>query len=267
MEEEGMKILRIVRLMLANPPLFAKKSLNQMIKFKEELTVQARIHRLQNLKEKPSKGSADWLALCELKMGGLQRHVKRTKVSDYDPRTQEKILEGGMTGGDRMIHHNYSKVYERYLRSFINKTDSLNILECGILKGTGLAVWSELFPTAHLIGLDIDLDHTKSNLDFLRGIGAFEHNKLSLLNFDQFAPDTTELGELLGPQNLDIIIDDGFHSDETILNTLRALKPFFADTFVYFAEDNVTVSQKLKNQFPEYTVESYGQMTVITPKL
>lgn len=238
-----------------------------MVKFKEEFTVERRIHRLQNLKEKPSKGSADWLALCELKMGGLQKYVKRNKVSDYDPRTQEKILEGGMTGGDRMIHHNYSKVYERYLRSFINQADSLNILECGILKGTGLAVWSELFPTAHLIGLDIDLNHTKSNLDFLRGIGAFENNTLSLLNFDQFAPDTTELGELLGPQNLHIIIDDGFHSDETILNTMRVLKPFFAENFVYFAEDNSTVFPKIKNEFPEFIVESFGQMTVITPNL
>ena len=262
-----MKILRILRLILTNPSVFAKKSLNQIIVFKEKYTVKSRIRRLQNLKVKPIRGSADWLALCELKMGGLQKYVSRNKVSDYDPRTQEMISIGGMTGGDRMICHNYSGVYERYLSSFINNTNNPAILECGILKGTGLAVWSELFPTAHLIGLDIDLDHTKSNLDFLRSRGAFEHNTLSLLNFDQFLPDTKELEELLGPQKLDIIIDDGFHSDETILNTLRALKPLFAKKFVYFAEDNATVFPKIKNQFPEFSVESFGQMTVITPGL
>lgn len=257
-----MKILRILRLMLSNLTLFAQISVN---KIKENFAIKARIRRIQKLKAMPSKGSADWLALCELKMGGFQKNVKRNKVSDKDTRTPEQISIGGMTGGDRMIHHNYTKVYERYLSSFINKIDNPRILECGVLKGTGLAVWSMLFPTAHLIGLDIDLDHIKSNLDFLKSKGAFKYNKLSLLNFDQFAPDTKELEDLLGPKKIDIIIDDGFHSEDTILNTLRALKPFFAENFVYFAEDNATVFSKIKKQFPEFTVDSFGQMTVITP--
>lgn len=242
-----------------------KKIIRRFAQLKKAARTRATMNRIQNLKTTPFRGSADWLALSELKMGGLQTRVKRNRVSDFDPRNESQIQTGGMTGGDRMIHHNYAKVYEKYLSDFVNNKDSPVILECGILKGTGLAVWSELFPTAHIIGLDIDLDHTKTNLDFLKSKGAFKNNTLSLLQFDQFSPDTTHLSQLLGCQKLNIIIDDGFHSDETILNTLRALKPYLAESFVYFAEDNLSVSPAIKNQFPEFAVEAFREMTVITP--
>jgi len=48
---------------------------------------------------------------------------------------------------------------------------------------------------------------------------------------------------------------------------LKALKPFFAENFVYFVGDNSKVFPKIKNEFPEFIVESFGQMTVITPNL
>jgi hypothetical protein len=241
-----------------------KKMFDKIIKLIEHRRINNNINRLQSLEIKPARGNADWLALCEIKMGGIQQNVTRLQVSDLDPRSKIHIQTGGMTGGDRMIHHNYAKLYERYLSRFIGTSENLNILECGILKGTGLAVWSELFPKALLIGLDIDLDHIKSNFEFLKSRGAFQNNDPLLLNFDQFSPDVSELSEAIGSEKLNIIIDDGFHSDETILNTIYALKPFFAENFVYFAEDNSTVYPKIKENFQEYKVESFGQMTVIT---
>ena len=185
---------------------FLKKMLHKIMNLIEHRRINNNINRLQSLEIKPARGNADWLALCEIKMGGIQQNVTRLKVSDLDPRSKIHIQTGGMTGGDRMIHHNYAKLYERYLSRFIGTSENLNILECGILKGTGLAVWSELFPKATLIGLDIDLDHINSNFEFLKSRGAFQNNDPLLLNFDQFSPDVSELSEAIGSEKLNIII-------------------------------------------------------------
>ena len=142
----------------------------------------------------------------------------------------------------------------------------MSIIECGILLGTGLGVWSKLFPQATLVGMVIDLSHTLNNMEELIKRGAFMSQKPILIEFDQFKPSTISLQNAVGDLKFNILIDDGFHSDETILNTFAALQPFFADDFVYFAEDNVSVSKKITELYPKYNINSYGQMTVITFK-
>ena len=119
--------------------------------------------------------------------GGYHTNVPRNVVSDLLP-PDIKLNPSGMTGGDRMTAHKYAKNYSLFLSKFIkDRSKSYVIVECGILKGTGLAIWSTLFPNAQIIGLDIDLSHTKNNLDFLKSQGAFENNNLELYEFDQFA--------------------------------------------------------------------------------
>ena len=232
----------------------------------EQKRINSEILRLISINETPRIGSSDWLAICELEMGGIQVGVRRNKVSEFDPRSKDQIKSGGMIGGDRMIHHNYSTIYEKYLNRFINQNINLSIIECGILKGTGLGVWSKLFPHATLVGMDIDLSHTLNNMEELKKRGAFIFKNPILLEFDQFKPSTISLQNAVGDLKFNILIDDGFHSDETILNTFSALHPFFADDFVYFAEDNMSVSKKISELYPNYKVTSYGQMTVITSK-
>ena len=232
----------------------------------EQKRIESEILRLLLINETPEVGSSDWLAICELEMGGIQVGVRRNKVSEFDPRTKDQIKSGGMIGGDRMIHHNYSTIYEKYLNRFISKNINLSIIECGILMGTGLGVWSKLFPQATLVGMDIDLSHILSNMEELKKRGAFMSKKPILIEFDQFKPSTISLQNAVGDLKFNILIDDGFHSDETILNTFSALQPFFAEDFVYFAEDNMSVSKKICDLYPGYKVTSYGQMTVITSK-
>jgi hypothetical protein len=168
-----------------------------------------------------------------------------------------------MSGGDRMIHHGYASDYASHLARFLDKEDDLVIVECGILKGTGLAVWSKLFPNALLIGLDIDLEHTKRNLDALKARGAFEVTDPVLLEFDQFKPNTESLLRVLNGRKVNIVIDDGFHSNETIVNTYEALREHLAEGFVYFAEDNSEVYKKLKERHNDVSIYSYGELTVI----
>lgn len=209
-------------------------------------------------------GSEEWLVAAEMKYGGHVTKVERRSVSTADPRGGAALRRGGMTGGDRMFHHGYAAVYAEHLAPFLGRRfDPLTLIETGILRGSGLAVWSELFPRADIIGLDIDLSHTRGNLPDLKARGAFPTREPELHVFDQFLDGQQRMGEILGARKIDIFIDDGFHSDETILNTYRAAEPFLAESFVYFVEDNDQVAPLLAAACPGRTVIACGEMTVV----
>jgi hypothetical protein len=219
--------------------------------------------------ERPLIGSAEWFEITEYKYGGTIKNVPRKKVSNKDSRTKNQLLTGGMTGGDRMskIEHNYAPVYSKFLAPFIkNKNQKIILLEIGILKGTGLAIWSELFPNGRIIGLDIDLSHIHENMENIKSLGAFQNNNIELYEFDQFNDNREKLTNILNGDKIDIIIDDGLHWNETIINTINSVKPFLADIFIYFIEDNLKIHEILINMFPEYIINCYGQITVMTNK-
>jgi hypothetical protein len=44
---------------------------------------------------------------------------------------------------------------------------------------------------------------------------------------------------------LDLVIDDAYHSDESIMNSFNELQPYLADEFIYFIEYNRTAWKKL----------------------
>lgn len=203
----------------------------------------------------------------EIKFGGLQTNVPRDRVSPNDPRSEAEIKVGGFTGGDRMFHHRYAKYYSRNLHKYAEqRNNEYVVVEIGILKGSGLALWSELFPNARVIGLDIDISHCESNMESLLQRGAFKTGRPELYTFDQFVDGSDKLGEILAGQKIDIMIDDGFHSEETILNTFEAASPYLSDDFLYFIEDNSTVVGTLRAKFPAAHFASHKSLTVVTPK-
>lgn len=208
--------------------------------------------------------TVDWFIGTEIKYGGIVTNVKRNKVSPQDPRTQQQLDTGGMVGGDRMLHHGYARKYSEYLLPYAEKAEPVVLVEFGILKGTGLATWCELFKNGRIIGLDIDLGHINSNMDNLKALGAFSENSPELHEIDQFQDNTEYLGGLLGGQKINICIDDGFHSNESILNTLRCVMPHLAEQFVYFAEDNRNVHLEIRAAYPDLRVDSDGALTIIT---
>lgn len=232
--------------------------------------------------------------LCQLEehFGALQTQVPRQQVSPYDYRSAAQLHSGGMIGGDRMKTHGYAQHYARYLAPLFTDEEQnaeplvchkpLTILECGILKGSGLALWSVLFPKATIIGLDIDLTHFKNNESFLRERGAFAKKEPRLFQFDQLDPRLpSELIKLLLKRGstsgkdagdtvhcgaLDLYIDDGLHQDIPILNTLIALRSYLKDSCVCFIEDNAAVSTALKAFCPYFEVDSQDALTVLSPK-
>ena len=221
-----------------------------------------RYHLWRSATARPA--SVNWLVGTEIKYGGFVTDVPRSKVSPDDPRSPEEIQRNGMTGGDRMLHHCYAPIYAKYLRAFVEGERRVVLAEFGILRGTGLAIWCELFPSGRILGLDIDLDHTRANMSSLRRRGAFAVNEPKLHEFDQFLDNTEYLGTILDDDQIDICIDDGYHSIETILNTLRSAMPYLANEFVYFVEDNRSVHKDIATGYPEFAIEHDGSMTVLT---
>ena len=105
------------------------------------------------------------LEYLENKYGGIH----------YNTRNIKSIHEGGYytkhRGGDRMNSefHKYSTVYSK----FLNNKKINNMVEVGVLNGTGLAIWCDIFPEATIHGYDIDLSNYKNNYNNLIKMGAF----------------------------------------------------------------------------------------------
>jgi len=273
-----LKVKKIIKIILKSIFPFYRKSLQRIVQLETQIrttgiinpniNIESIYNKLLDYKlkyEKPKLGSANWLIISEYKYGGLAKEVKRKKVSILDPRTKEKIATGGMVGGDRMneIKHHYSPVYSSHLKPWIESKSEKVLVEIGILKGVGIALWSDLFKNARIIGLDIDLSHIMNNMENLKTRGAFKNNNVELYEFDQFLDNKKVLFEILNGDKVDIIIDDGVHLDSAIINTIESFLPYLQDNFIYIIEDNKTVYKKIIKKYPDFYVTNYGEITII----
>lgn len=222
-----------------------------------------RLVELPYLLRRPARGSAEWLIRSEVAYGGFVTDVARRRISPLDTRSPEQLANGGMTGGDRMLHHGYGETYARYLAAFLGER-SLTVAEFGILKGTGLAIWCDLFPAARVIGFDIDLGHLKENRPALLRRGAFKHNQPELHEYDQLIDNRDRLGHVLCGQTLDVVIDDGLHSTASIVTTWRSVAPHLSSRFAYFIEDYHGLLDACGAEFARYDCRAFGMMTVIS---
>ena len=211
-------------------------------------------------------GTRSWLVERELRYGGYATGIPRRSVSEFDSRDLQGLNPCGMTGGDRMSprHHNYGRLYARYLPPFLDKGTSVTLIEVGILEGTGLAIWSDLFPKGRIIGLDIDLSHFNSNLGRLIDLGAFKARNHEVHAFDGFVDNTGFLADVLRGNTVDIAIDDASHANDSILTTFESVRPFLAENFLYVIEDNKRVHCELARKYPQFRIDSFGALTMVT---
>jgi len=154
-----------------------------------------------------------------------------------------------MSGGDRMLHNGYGEIYSRCIKSLESCADVRAVIEVGILKGSGLAIWCDLFPKSRIVGLDIDLSHFEENLEDLERRGAFKGNYPIVREFDQLNPDVESISQALEGQKVSLVIDDGLHSEEAIVNTWNAINSFLAQKFVYVVEDVSSIPEPF-NRLP-----------------
>ena len=210
------------------------------------------------------KNLENFLIQKEEHYGGLVQNIKINNTSPLDPRTIKRIANVRMQGGDRMSssYHNYAPIYAKYLQPYLNN-DNIVLVEVGILKGSGCAIWSDLFKNGRIIGLDHDLSYIKNNMKFLKSKGAFSNNNLELHNFDSYKP---KINKILNGDTIDIFIDDGPHDDKAILTNLKEIVPHLSKKFVYFIEDNTNVHNKIRKNYSKFKVINGGEMTIIIPR-
>ncbi len=204
-------------------------------------------------RESFAPGSWEWLALTENCYGGFKPGVST----------------GACRGGDRMspFFHGYGDTYEEFLMPLMGGRESLaTVLEVGILNGSGLAMWCDLFPNARVIGLDIDLTNFQMNRGALEAAGAFAANTPEVYTFDQLDSGQASriVAEVLGSTRVDVLIDDGMHSMESIKNTLHVMLPHLARPFIYFIEDNWDTFDELAGKYPQFRWSQRGEMVVVT---
>jgi len=211
-----------------------------------------------------------WLIDTEQKYGGLFK-IKQESFSPKDPRPKKIQKNYGGRGGDRMSEnqHNYADAYSRYLANMLDKP--ITLIELGILRGTGIAIWSDLFPEGRIIGLDINLTYFKNNLQNLYNLGAFKNNNIEYYEFDQYEDNTKFLEGLLGNNKVDVFIDDAAHVDTAMNYTFENVLPFLNKGFVYFIEDtngkfdkNKSTENTLRKKYPQFKIEAAGRLLIIS---
>lgn len=198
---------------------------------------------------------AQRMVTLEKRFGGFITNLPIRAWSEHAPPPVLPWLQGG----DRMNHHGYA---QHYARELVDRRDEpLVLVEVGILRGTGLAIWSELLPNATVIGLDIDTTRFEEALPVLQSQGAFASRLPEAYQYDQFAPG--DLERILAGRRVDVYIDDGLHTIEAIGSSLRAFKPHLSDKCVGFVEDNPLVAPAVEQVLgPDWDVEAYGELTV-----
>ena len=124
-------------------------------------------------------------------------------------------------GGGKWLH--YPAIYERYLQKFVG-TDVL-IWEIGVCRGGCLQVWKKFFgPKAKIIGIDTD-PYTQ-----------YEEPQIVCELGDQTSSEF--LNEVLAKHGVpDVIIDDGSHRMQDMLQTMAMCYPQINPGGVYIIED------------------------------
>lgn len=72
------------------------------------------------------------------------------------------------------------------------------------------------------------------------------------------------MDRILGGQTLDVVIDDGLHSTDSIITTWRSVAPHLSPRFVYFVEDYEGLLDVCGTEFTRCDCRTFGMMTVIS---
>jgi hypothetical protein len=143
-----------------------------------------------------------------------------------------------------MDYQNYAPGYAAHLPDTAQV-----VVEMGIFKGTGLALWKDLYPDAEVIGLDLDLDRYHDHTEELIKLGAFKTGLPEVYEFDEFEDDSWDmLAEVLPAGCVDVWVDDACHDARAIIQAFRRAKPFMAPGGVYIMEDNADVYDRLREE-------------------
>lgn len=158
----------------------------------------------------------------------------RGKINDLKsiPYRADLNKLGEIHGTDKIIGHFYTHHYQNHFAPYRN--NKIKLLEVGVggyddpqLGGNSLRMWKNYFHKGKIFSLDI---HDKSLLQEDR-IRIFQGSQV---DFDFLGSMMKEVG------NPDIIIDDGSHINEHVIETFKFLFPYLKDGGIYVIEDMQT---------------------------
>lgn len=192
--------------------------------------------------------------------GKVTRNIEQWQPSPLDPKGAPLRIHDGHRMGKKMtgLEHNYAPVYSYYLA----KRRVNTLVEMGVLRGIGLAIWCDVFPNAQVIGLDIDPSHFMRHKSKLIELGAFKSNTPLISKFDELSDEAATGLRILAPDGIDVFIDDALHYDAAIIQAFEKFWPLINKGGVYFIEDNSRVVFALRRKFPQVRFNDYKEMTV-----
>jgi trans-aconitate methyltransferase len=122
--------------------------------------------------------------------------------------------------GASKADHTYMRHYEFLLSADAGDVEA--VLEIGLGDGSSIKTWLELFPNAHVYGIDNVRHFT------------WKHPRVTVHTLDQSDP---TIANLFPPESLDIIIDDAIHLFEPQKAAVQSLWPALKEGGWYFIED------------------------------
>jgi len=144
-------------------------------------------------------------------------------------RTSDLSFLARIYGTDKWGAHFYTEHYQRYFQNWRRKP--LRILEIGVggysdlaRGGASLRMWKRYFPNSRVVGIDL---HDKSGLS---------EDRIQILQCDQTdAGRLADISMRYGP--FDIVIDDGSHLNDHVIQTFQILFPLLNTPGFYSIED------------------------------
>lgn len=127
---------------------------------------------------------------------------------------------------DKWGKHNYTPVYYEMFKDRRNEVKK--VLEIGVAEGAGLRMFREFFPNALIYGID-NQDNRIFEEPGIKVFKADQSSKDQLLEvWDEIVP---------GPNDVDLIIDDGSHISDHQFITAMTLVPIMDTQCIYIIED------------------------------
>lgn len=199
-----------------------------------------------------SKQLQDKLVIYEKKFGGIVDGSSTYTKYDLLISGDNKRMDNWCQGGDRFTEESkYKEVYAKHLEKYLD--DPITLFEVGILKGSGLAVWNEIFKNKNskILGGDIDISNCLGNFEKIKRKGGFSNitkintsiddvmkSRVSCFKFDQYDPNNENyLKTILRDKKIDVFIDDGDHQDFPNIQCAKSVLPFLSKNSIYFLED------------------------------